>query len=77
MPLFFASNAIYPLTLMPHWLQIVARLNPLTYLVDACRTLMVPGNVGMTSLPVDFAVMALVLAVMVVIATRIYPNLIR
>jgi ABC-2 type transport system permease protein len=77
MPLFFASNAIYPLTLMPSWLQIVARLNPLTYLVDACRTLMVPGTVGMTSLPVDFAVMILVLAMLVVIATRIYPNLIR
>jgi ABC-2 type transport system permease protein len=77
MPLFFASNAIYPLTLMPSWLQIVARLNPLTYLVDACRTLMVPGTVGMTSLSVDFAVMILVLAMLVVIATRIYPNLIR
>ncbi len=77
MPLFFASNAIYPLTLMPGWLQTVARLNPLTYLVDACRSLMIPGTAGMTSLPVDFAVMALVLAILVVIATKIYPNLIR
>src|SRR5450830_1707616 len=34
MPLFFASNAIYPLDMMPGWLQAVARLNPLTYLVD-------------------------------------------
>ena len=37
MPLFFASSAIYPLELMPDWLQAVARLNPLTYLVDALR----------------------------------------
>lgn len=30
MPIFFASNAIYPIRLMPRWLQIVSRLNPLT-----------------------------------------------
>jgi hypothetical protein len=30
MPLFFASNAIYPLDLMPAWLRAVSRLNPLT-----------------------------------------------
>lgn len=36
MPLFFASNALYPLSLMPEWLRTVARANPLTYLVDAC-----------------------------------------
>lgn len=37
MPLFFASSAIYPLALMPPWLQHVATLNPLTYQVDALR----------------------------------------
>ena len=30
MPMFFASNAIYPLDLMPPWLRVVAELNPLT-----------------------------------------------
>jgi hypothetical protein len=28
MPLFFASNAIYPISIMPGWLQVVSRLNP-------------------------------------------------
>ncbi len=32
MPLFFASNAIYPIEMMPGWLELVARVNPLTYL---------------------------------------------
>ncbi len=32
MPLFFASNAIYPIQIMPGWLQVVARVNPLSYL---------------------------------------------
>jgi ABC-2 type transport system permease protein len=30
MPIFFASNAIYPIHLMPRWLHIISRLNPLT-----------------------------------------------
>ncbi|MDA8219086.1 MAG: ABC transporter permease [Dehalococcoidales bacterium] len=30
MPLFFASNAIYPIAMMPVWLQYIARINPLT-----------------------------------------------
>ncbi len=45
MPLFFASNAIYPLTLMPGWLRAVSKVNPLSYQVDALRTLMIMGSV--------------------------------
>ena len=37
MPLFFASNAVYPIDIMPGWLQALARANPLTYEVDALR----------------------------------------
>lgn len=43
MPLFFASNAIYPLSVMPAWLKGIAHVNPLTYQVDALRALMVQG----------------------------------
>ena len=43
MPLCFASNAIYPISTMPPWLAVVARVNPLTYLIDALRTLLVVG----------------------------------
>src|ERR1700719_3657596 len=60
MPLFFASNAIYPLSLMPSWLRAVARGNPLTYLVHALRALMVQGGTSSVGLPVDFAVLAVV-----------------
>lgn len=37
MPLFFASNALYPVALMPGWLQVVAHVNPLSYQVEALR----------------------------------------
>src|SRR5262249_40977038 len=43
MPLFFASNALYPVAMMPAWLQAITRLNPLTYEVDALRAMMLPG----------------------------------
>ncbi|WP_134701779.1 ABC transporter permease [Ammoniphilus sp. YIM 78166] len=40
LPLFFASNALYPITIMPNWLQVIATINPLSYLVDALRGLL-------------------------------------
>lgn len=40
MPIFFASNAMHPVALMPAWLQVVVRANPLTYEVDGLRGVM-------------------------------------
>jgi len=77
MPLFFASNAIYPLTMMPHWLQLIARVNPLTYLVNALRELMVQGGASPVGLPLDFAVLAVVFVALVALGARLYPGIIR
>ena len=55
MPLFFASSALYPLSIMPRWLRIVARVNPLTYEVHGMRQLMLGIGSGGT-LWIDFAV---------------------
>jgi ABC-2 type transport system permease protein len=41
MPLFFASNALYPVAVMPGWLRGLSRFNPLSYEVDALRGLLV------------------------------------
>src|SRR5216684_4402018 len=54
MPLFFASNAIYPLGLMPAWLRALSRVNPLTYQVDALRSLMVAGGGTTFGVGLDF-----------------------
>lgn len=59
MPLFFASNAIYPLAVMPGWLRVAAAWNPLTYQVDALRHLMIQGAPSAFGLLRDFAVQAL------------------
>ncbi|MBE3576215.1 MAG: ABC transporter permease [Limnochordales bacterium] len=74
MPLFFASNAIYPLSLMPQWLRFISHINPLTYQVDALRALMVEGGRAAVGLGIDFAVQALVLLILLRIAARLYPN---
>jgi ABC-2 type transport system permease protein len=41
MPLFFASNALYPVELMPGWLRALSHANPLTYEVSALRGLLI------------------------------------
>jgi ABC-2 type transport system permease protein len=73
MPLFFASSALYPLSIMPHWLQILARINPLTYEVHGMRQLMLGVSMGGT-LWIDFVVVAGFLALMAAIAARLYPR---
>ena len=75
MPLFFASNALYPVDLMPAWLGVVARFNPLTYLVDALRGLMIDPQSCRYGYPTDFGLLAAALVVMLAIATRRYPSL--
>ena len=75
MPIFFASNAIYPLSLMPDWLKAVAHVNPLTYQVDALRSLMLKEAVSEYGLAVDFAVLTATTAVLTAIAARLYPRL--
>ena len=77
MPLFFASNAIYPLAMMPHWLQLIARVNPLTYLVNALRALMVQGGASSVGLPVDFAVLAVLFVALIALGARLYPGIIQ
>jgi ABC-2 type transport system permease protein len=67
MPLFFASNAIYPISMMPGWLKAIATVNPLSYVVDAMRALLVTGD--LTHLPLDMFVITLATAVFVVLAS--------
>lgn len=77
MPLFFASNAIYPLALMPQWLQLVSAVNPLTYQVDALRALMVQGGQSAFGLGVDLGVHVAMLTLLVGLVAKLYPSIIN
>lgn len=43
LPLVFMSNAFVPISAMPPWMAAFARINPLTYAVDAVRILILDG----------------------------------
>ena len=77
MPLFFASNAIYPIMIMPAWLQVLAHINPLTYEVDALRALMLSGGTSVFGLGVDFGVLVVATIGLVIFGGWLYPNVVR
>ncbi|MGH3793550.1 MAG: ABC transporter permease [Pseudonocardiaceae bacterium] len=74
MPLFFGSNALYPVNLMPGWLKVINRVNPLGYEVDALRGLLIgiPAQLGL-----DFGVLVLASVVMISIASALLGRLAR
>ena len=75
MPMFFASNAIYPTSIMPNWLQAISHLNPLTYVVDALRTCMLSGSTSSFGLPLDYAIILITTTILVFIGSQLYPHL--
>ncbi len=74
MPLFFASNALYPVDLMPTWLQVLNHINPLSYEVDALRGLLLgtPAN-----LVLDFGVLVGTAVLGIGVASALLPRLAR
>ena len=49
LPLLFASTALAPISFMPHWLQIVASLNPLSYAIEPIRYLYLHSDWALSS----------------------------
>jgi ABC-2 type transport system permease protein len=72
MPLFFTSSALYPISVMPGWLQPISRINPLTYEVDRLRSLLIGTS---TDLPLDLGVLAAATVLGVVVASKLLPRL--
>ena len=72
MPLFFSSSALYPVKVMPGWLQAITRFNPLSYEVDALRGLLIgiPTNLGL-----DFGVLIGVTIAGIAAAAMLLPRL--
>jgi ABC-2 type transport system permease protein len=75
MPLFFASSAIYPIDVMPTWLKVIAHVNPLSYIVDAMRALLVTADYS--HLAMDFGITVLATAVLVALSSTSFSRIIR
>jgi ABC-2 type transport system permease protein len=74
MPLFFASNALYPVDLMPAWLRAISHANPLSYEVGALRRLLIgePSNLW-----IDFAVLVVAALAGILAASALLGRLAR
>ncbi|MEM1651181.1 MAG: ABC transporter permease [Sulfolobales archaeon] len=75
MPLFFTSNALYPITIMPWIMRCIAQFNPMSYIVDAVRSLMITGNLA--NLPIDLAAILVFDAVMFITASASFKRIIE
>jgi ABC-2 type transport system permease protein len=58
LPLLFASNALFPTSLMPDWLQPITKINPITYATDATRQLIL-YTIDMQQLMFDYLFLGL------------------
>lgn len=74
MPLFFASNALYPVAIMPDWLRAASTINPLSYQVDALRGLLLGTP---SHLPLDFVVLIAAAAIGITAASCLLGRLAR
>jgi ABC-2 type transport system permease protein len=72
MPLFFSSSALYPAAIMPGWLQVISKINPLTYEVEALRGLLI-GTA--TTLWLDTAVLIGATILSITCAALLLPRL--
>lgn len=77
MPLFFTSNAIYPISMMPSVIQWFAYINPLTYMADSVRNLMLAGNLNINAVMTDYAVLIGVLVLFIFIGGKLYSSVVN
>jgi ABC-2 type transport system permease protein len=74
MPLFFASNALYPVSVMPGWLRVLSHINPLSYEVSALRGMLIGTS---ANLLLDFGVMVFAVVLGIITASSLVSRLAR
>lgn len=74
MPMFFLSGALFPVTNLPSWIQWVFYVNPLTYCVDALRSVMIPGWQPLLPMHYDLLIICIFDVVVIVIGTYLFSK---
>ncbi len=74
LPMFFLSGALFPVTNLPPWIQLIFYLNPLTYGVDALRTVMISGWHSIIPIQYDLLIICLFDVAMVAIGTYFFSK---
>ena len=73
MPLFMISPALFPLELLPDWLAVAAKLNPVTYTILLIRGLMTGVTEGVSP-ALSIGVIAVFVLVMVGLASYVFTR---
>ncbi len=83
LPLFFASNALYPIDAFPGFMRMLAQFNPLTHLVNGVRYFAVGKDfyaIGIhyvynsSDIMLSFLALTLFAVVMFLVAWRVFKN---
>ena len=74
LPIFFASNALYPINAFPEILQVVAMVNPLSHLINGIRFFAIGSDFSAIGIHYVYTPMSIVVSflVLVVFATAMY-----
>jgi ABC-2 type transport system permease protein len=78
LPLFFLSGALFPIPNLPSWLQIAAKVNPMSYGVDALKTIILGSawqSLQLQPLYVDLAVVGAFDLIMIGVGTWAFSRM--
>jgi ABC-2 type transport system permease protein len=73
MPIFFLSGALFPLDNLPQAINIVARLNPLSYGVDGLRNALING--AQFSFLTNFSILAAITFIVLLIGSYLFSKI--
>jgi ABC-2 type transport system permease protein len=83
LPLFFASNALYPTESLPYAIKLLCYVNPLTYFINGVRYLTIGSDfysfgfnysIGLEGLLTSIAVLSIFASIMFVVALYVIKN---
>lgn len=69
-PMMFLSGTFFPLTMMPDYLQSVARVLPLYYIIEGLNNVMVYGNIS--GALIDIAIVAVITMIIFIAAAKLF-----
>jgi len=73
MPLFMLSPALFPLALLPEWLAIAAKFNPVTYTILLVRSMMTGVTEGVSPI-MSIGVILIFVFIMVGLASYVFTR---
>ena len=77
MPLWFISGGITPVSALPSWLAIFSTFDPLTYVADISRAVIMQGFITTGQLITDFSVLLVFLVLMILLAFKTFRSTIE